>query len=58
MFRRSRLFSVLLLILLVLIVLIPVTGCVGPTENLADRPWNAPQSWEGSAIPGAVFQGR
>jgi len=34
-------------------------GCAstGDTENLSEKPWNAPKSWEGG-LPQSMFEGR
>lgn len=36
-----------------------VSGCAttGDTENLSERPWNAPKNWEGG-LPAGMMEGR
>lgn len=52
-----RLHQGLLLSLLVLTVSL-LAGCASSDpDNLSERPWNAPKSWEGG-MPSGMFEGR
>lgn len=44
---------------LVVLALGLLAGCAsgGDTENLSERPWNAPKSWEGG-LPSSMLEGR
>jgi hypothetical protein len=40
--------------------LLALTGCAAPgnePENMAERPWNTPKSWE-NGLPGGMMEGR
>jgi hypothetical protein len=51
-----RLWAVLAL-LASLGVVIPGCSTTDDAENLSERPWNAPKSWEGG-MPSGMFEGR
>lgn len=35
-----------------------LTGCASTeSDNLSERPWNAPRSWE-NGLPASMFEGR
>ncbi len=55
-FRRWWVVAATLVSLLAISVL---TGCStsDDAENLSERPWNAPKSWEGG-MPSGMFEGR
>ena len=36
---------------------VALTGCASGEENLSERPWNAPKTWE-TGIPQSMQQGR
>ena len=47
-----------LLWLLLALCALGVAGCVTPeSENMSERPWTAPQSWE-SGLPSGLTEGR
>jgi len=56
----SRLFYRLrpLFLLLLVLAALGLAGCASPdSENLSERPWNTPKSWE-SGLPSALTEGR
>lgn len=43
---------------LVLLATLWLSGCASTeTDNLSERPWNAPKSWE-NGLPSGMFEGR
>jgi hypothetical protein len=46
-------------VLLAAVLLALSTGCASTrdAENLSERPWNAPRSWE-HGLPAGMFEGR
>ena len=49
-----------ILLLTALTALLGMTGCASTgdePENLSERPWNAPKSWE-NGLPGGMLEGR
>jgi hypothetical protein len=45
------------LLALALFAILLCAGCAETEENLSERPWNAPKTWE-TGIPQAMQQGR
>lgn len=45
--------------LLLVVALVLVSGCASTddAENVSERPWNAPKSWE-HGMPSGMFEGR
>lgn len=46
-------------LLLPVVALVLVSGCASTddAENVSERPWNAPKSWE-HGMPSGMFEGR
>ena len=45
-------------LLLLALAALGLAGCASPeSENLSERPWNTPKSWE-SGLPSALTEGR
>jgi hypothetical protein len=46
------------LVLLLALAAVIVSGCASTeSENLSERPWNSPKSWEGG-LPSGLTEGR
>jgi len=43
------------LCLLVVLIAVGVSGCASTEpENASSKPWNSPEGWQGSALPGML----
>jgi len=58
-FASSKFVSLLLLLALVALLVLPTAGCgTNEPENLSERPWNSPASWETGGLPSSMNEGR
>ena len=41
-------------LLLLAVTALAAAGCATPSENVSERPWNAPQGWE-TGLPSGMY---
>jgi hypothetical protein len=55
--KSVKSFRVWLLALAAASALLALSGCATTDENMSERPWNSPKSWE-TGMPTGMMQGR